>query len=87
MKKLILISVVGLFLSAIGTTAEPSYNPRRNFYPSTQKTLNLSASSLISYEEAMNKFARIKPDGYVIESVSYFKVKNRFVVNVLIRKI
>jgi len=49
--------------------------------------LSLCYNSDLSYEEAMNKCARLKPDGYVIESIQYFKVGRDFIVKVKMKKI
>jgi hypothetical protein len=35
----------------------------------------------------MNKCARLKPEGYVIESIEYIKVGRDFIVKVKMRKI
>jgi hypothetical protein len=52
-----------------------------------QRILNLSASSNISYEDAMNKFNKIKPEGYAISSIKYLKSGNLFIVKVGLVKI
>jgi hypothetical protein len=49
--------------------------------------LSLCYYSDVSYESAMNKCARLKPEGYVIESIEYIKVGRDFIVKVKMRKI
>jgi len=60
--------------------------PEKREYSKDQKVLNLSASSLISYEDAMTKFSLSKPDGYVIESIRYHMQGRTYVVAVTLRK-
>jgi hypothetical protein len=84
MKKLIIL----LSIIAFGVIeAKEVRNPPKQKYPSHLQTLNLSSSSIHSYEEAMNRFSYMKPDGYVIESVRYFKTGSSFTVLVKLRKI
>ena len=53
----------------------------------TLQTLNMSAQSYLSYEDAMNRFSKIKPDGYVIENIQYTRSGRMYAVLVRLRKI
>lgn len=52
-----------------------------------QKNLNLSASSIYSFMDAMNNFDKIKPSGYAISSIKYIKSGNTFIVKVGLIKV
>ena len=84
MKKLIIL----LSVIAFGAIeAKEVRNPPKQKYPSSCQTLNLSSSSIHSYEEAMNRFSYMKPDGYVIESIRYVRTGSSYTVLVRLRKI
>ena len=60
---------------------------RKSSYPSHMQTLNISATSDFSYEGAMNRLARMKPDGYIIESLQYLRVRGKYTVLAKLRKV
>ena len=83
--KLILAAILSLFL--INSSFGREKTPEKKDYAKALTTLNLSASSLYSYEDAMTRFSRMKPDGYVIESVKYYRQGSNYIVAVKLRKI
>ena len=89
MKKLFLAILAALImLSPLnGETQKRMRDLKPLSYPSHLQTLSLSASSLTSYEDAMNRFSRIKPAGYVVESIKYLRVRGEYVVSVKLRKV
>jgi hypothetical protein len=81
MKKILVIAFV--FLMSLKILAKDG----RHVFPTTCNALSLSSSSIYSYEDAMNKFSKTKPNNYVIESINYFKSNGRYFVQVRLRKI
>lgn len=61
------------------TFAEPTIG-----YPRSLKVLNISASSHISYADAMNNLKY--PEGFSIEKIVYTRLKGKYVVIVRLRK-
>lgn len=86
MKKIMAFILAFICFSGIGL-CERQKDLRKDQYPKHLQTLTLSASSKYSHADAMNRFARIKPDGYAIESIQYLKLKNNFVVLVKLIKV
>lgn len=50
------------------------------------KVVTLTYESRISYRDAMTKFYDRKPEGYVMEAMKQYTVKNLFVVKVKMRR-
>lgn len=84
--KQILIAL--LALTCFGTNIEAKEDPTpKKVRFSGIPVLNLSVTSEYSYEQAMNRFHYMKPDGYVIESIRYNRRGRLYVVTVTLRKI
>jgi len=60
---------------------------QKSNFPKHLQTLTISATSPYSYEGAMNRLERTKPDGYVIESIRYLKTRDGYTVVVKLRKV
>ena len=83
MKKIMTLLICLSFVQFCDAREKEIKNP--NFMGTS--VLSLCYNSDYSYEDAMNKCARLKPEGYVIESIQYIKVGGNFVVKVKMRKI
>ena len=88
--KATIVLIIGLFL-AIAPVPVQAKEKMKDLRPLTfaphLKTLNLSASSDYSFEDAMNRMERMKPIGYAISSIRYVRLKGRFIVNVSFVKV
>lgn len=74
-------------LPNVSDGAEKLKDIRKRDYPQRLQQLTISASSPTSYEDAMNRLARMQPDGYVIESLNYSRLKGNFTILAKLRKI
>jgi hypothetical protein len=83
MKKSIILLICSLMLQPCLAREKEVKNPNFGGTP----VLSLCYHSDISYEAAMNKCARFKPEGYVIESIEYLRASGNFIVKVKMRKI
>ena len=83
MKKSIILLICSLMLQPCLAREKEVKNPNFGGTP----VLSLCYYSDFSYEDAMNKCARLKPEGYVIESIQYFRVSGNFIVKIKMRKI
>lgn len=89
MKKTLLIILAGIlaFSPANAERQKKIEDLRPLKFPSSMQTLNISARSKFSYVDAMNRLARMQPDGYVIESLRYVRLDGMFVVLAKLRKV
>lgn len=89
MKKILLIVLVTILAlgSAPAERQEKMKDLRPMQFPQHLKTINISASSDVSYTDAMNRLARMQPVGYVIENLQYIQSKGRFIVLAKLRKV
>ncbi len=83
MKKSIILLICSLMLQPCEAREKEIKNPNFGGIP----IVSLSYFSEISYEDAMNKYAKLKPDNYVMESVQYFKQGRSYIVKIKMRKI
>ena len=87
MKKILVAALFPFFiLSNIGEAKEDP-RPKQIRVAPNHQVITMMSSSYKSYEEAMNRFHYMKPDGFVIESIRYFRNGKNFCVLVKLRKI
>lgn len=80
--KTTLVLFLSLILGFNGAFArqEKLKDIRRLDFPKHLQTLNISASSETSYMDAMNRLARMTPNGYSISSLQYVRSKGKYIV-------
>jgi hypothetical protein len=88
--KTLFVFVFCLFFSLFDANAarqEKFENLKRVDFPSSSTTLNMAGRSRFSYEDAMNRFERTKPNGFVIESIRYARDGADYIVLVRLRRV
>lgn len=89
MKKILLIVLAAvLVINPVYAERQTKMKDLRPLhFPSNLKTLNISASSDVSYTDAMNRLAKMQPEGYVIETLRYVTSGGKFIVLAKLRKV
>ena len=84
MKKLFLICISASLLLCPASMAEKRIKTENLKQPQTSgiqtKERNVSATSNISYEDAMTRIGKTTPSGYALASVRYARINGAYVI-------
>lgn len=80
-----LFLAISLFPNISEAKEDP--RPKQIRVAPNHQVITMMASSVYSYEEAMSRFSHMKPDGFVIESIRYYRNGKSYCVLVKLRKI